>query len=200
MKILHLTNTQVTAENTPFIFSPSSLKASTPGHQLFLFSPGVVPPHKLALPLSSNILGRARGQQEAKNWWCLLTFLPFLLPSHLRLSSARCFTLEGCRNTNTVPARPDMHCSIGVPLDPFTHGRRSAILATAQKFPKPLSQGIASGFQHPQHCPKTKILFNLPEKPQSAKMRGAKIPPEVNSRHPNSLPCPNGHSFPSKVS
>lgn len=77
------------------------------------------------------------------------------------------------------------------PWDHFTHGSTSAVLATAQKFPKLLSQEIASDFWHPQHWPQTNILFNFPEKPQGAKIRGAEVPLEVNSRHPNSLPCPN---------
>lgn len=87
------------------------------------FTSGAVPPHKLTLPLSSNILGHAGGQQEAKNWWCLLTFPAFLLPPRLRLSSARCFTLAACRGTNTVPGLTCMAAELcSIPLCPVTSG------------------------------------------------------------------------------
>lgn len=158
--------------------------------------------------------------QRAGNWRCLLAspFLP--LPPSVRWWCAKVFYPTSLVEVwhlvipwdAQVPARQVEHapqqssagttgpCATSLPSDPFSHVKGSAVLATAQIFPKYLPQEIARDFWHRQHCSQPRGPFTLPGKPPGAKMRGARSLQRREERVPkhSSLPKWTVGPFPVK--
>lgn len=182
MKILHLVNIQVTAENTPFSFSPSFPPAPRPDHACLTFgckcwgqvgtrrrpTRGGVQCREFKVPPSLSF-SPAASSSQVEVCQGVLPYKPCSStapcnPRHVPVSPSRA---QGTRTAAEL-------CRHRWPSDPFSHGKGSTILATAQVFPKQLSQERARDCWHPQRCPWTRSPSTPPGKSQGAKMRGAK--------------------------